>query len=91
MHDHDSFRLWGNFLTITCLFMCTIKLMQFLRYNENFGFLIQMILTVFVDLFPFLTIFVVTVFFFSLVMVIMDTGFEGGDYPKVQRFLIIFL
>lgn len=91
MYEHDSFRLWGNFLTITCLFMCTIKLMQFLRYNENFGFLIQMILTVFVDLFPFLTIFIVTVFFFSLVMVIMDSGFDDGDYPKVQRFLIIFL
>ena len=45
----------------------------------------------FEDLFPFLTIFVVTVFFFSLVMVIMDTGFEDEDYPRVQQFLIIFL
>lgn len=91
MDDHDAFRLWGNFLTITCLFMSTIKLMQFLRYNENFSFLIQMILSVFVDLFPFLTIFVVTVFFFSLVIVIMDAGFDDGDYPRVQKFLIIFL
>ena len=73
MFEHDNARLWGNFLTITCLFMSSIKLMQFLRYNENFGFLIQMILTVFVDLFPFITFFIVTVFFFSLVMVIMDT------------------
>jgi len=88
---HDSHALWGNLVTITCLFMCTIKLMQFLRYNENFGFLIQMILTVFIDLFPFLTIFVVLVFFFSLVMVITDADFERDDYSKVDRFICLFL
>ena len=71
--------------------MSTIKLMQFLRYNENFGFLIQMILQVFVDLMPFITIFMVTVFFFSTVAVIMDSNFDKGDYPKVNKFLVIFL
>ena len=88
---HDSHLLWGNIVAITCLLMCTVKLMQFLRYKEEFGFLIQMILTVFVDLFPFLTIFMVLVFFFSLVMVITDADFEQDDYSMVDRFISLFL
>lgn len=88
---HDSHLLWGNVVAITCLLMCTVKLMQFLRYNEDFSFLIQMILTVFVDLFPFMTVFFVLVFFFSLVMVIADADFDNDDYDMVDRFIQIFL
>ena len=50
-----------------------------------------MILQVFVDLMPFIIILMVTVFFFSMVNVVMDAGFDRGDYPKVQKFLVIFL
>lgn len=82
---------WGNITGIVCLFMCTIKLMQFLRYKEEFGFLIQMILTVFIDIGPFLVIFMVGVFFQSLVMVIIDADFKGDDYPLVDRFVFLFL
>ena len=50
-----------------------------------------MVLTVFFDVLPFLTIFMVMVFFFSLVMVITDTDFDNGDYTKVNRFIQLFL
>jgi hypothetical protein len=47
---------------------------------DSFGFLVEMIITVMVDLFPFVTIFMLMVTFFSFGIQVMGGAFDDGDY-----------
>jgi len=57
-----------NIVSITCMAQAVIKIMQYVRVIDNFGFLVQMITQVFFDLIPFFAVFFIFVLFFSLVI-----------------------
>jgi spore maturation protein SpmA len=57
-----------NLVSIVCMALAVIKIMQYVRVIDNFGFLVQMITQVFSDLGPFFVVFGMFVLFFSLVI-----------------------
>ncbi len=65
--------------------------MQYIRVIDNFGFLVQMMTSVMLDLGPFFAIFFIFVLFFGLVIEVMGADFENQAeaYPDLPKFLII--
>ena len=64
--------------------MATIKMLQLFRYNDNYAFLVQMIVQVFLDLKPFIAVFLLYTSMFALVYVVMETKFDAADYPGLS-------
>lgn len=62
-----------------------------MRFHDDFSFLVSMITHVFIDLIPFLTVFSMYVFLFTIINIIMEADFDDGDYPDLPRFLRIFI
>lgn len=57
-----------------------LKLLYYIKYKEQFCFLVQMLTQVFKDLYPFMTIFMINVYIFSMVDFVMDTDMKGEEY-----------
>jgi hypothetical protein len=94
--DTKGFDLLYNLITIVCILQSILKSLQYVRVIDNFGFLVQMIISVFSDLLPFFVIFFVFVILFSLVIEIMGADFasysdDGAVYIGVSKFLKIFI
>ena len=51
-----------------------------MRFHDDFSFLVSMITRVFIDLIPFLTVFSMYVFLFTIINIIMEADFDDGDY-----------
>lgn len=62
-----------------------------MRFHDDFSFLVSMITHVFIDLIPFLTVFSMYVFLFTIINIIMEADFDDGDYKDLPRFLRIFI
>ena len=71
--------------------MATIKMLQLFRYNDNYAFLVQMIVQVFLDLKPFIAVFLLYTSMFALVYVVMETKFDASDYPGLSQEQINFV
>lgn len=85
-----------NFVTIICILSSILKSFQYVRVIDNFGFLVQMIISVFTDLVPFFVIFAVFVLLFSLVIEIMGAdidsyGDDGAVYIGLPKFAKIMI
>jgi hypothetical protein len=85
-HQHSGIRLFKNLLEIALLNMATIKTLQFFRFKDNYAFLVQMIVQVLIDLKPFLFVFFFFSAMFSMVYIVMETSFDGADYPGLSKF-----
>jgi hypothetical protein len=84
---HDSHRVSYNVVLIFCLCLTVMKILSFIRFDDEYGFLVQMILSVFVDLIPFLTIFLMFNLLFVLVSLIMEVNQANSDYDGVNYYL----
>ena len=62
-----------------------------MRFHDDFSFLVSMITHVFIDLIPFLTVFSMYVFLFTIINIIMEADFDDEDYPDLPRFLRILI
>lgn len=62
-----------------------------MRFHDDFSFLVSMITHVFIDLIPFLTVFTMYVFLFTIINIIMEADFDDEDYPDLPRFLRILI
>jgi len=71
--------------------MSIIKFMQLIRVVEKMNFLVQMVIVVLYDLYPFIFLFCVFIFFFTMVIIIMGADFDAEDYPQVDPFLRILI
>ena len=85
-----------NCVTIICILSSILKSFQYVRVIDNFGFLVQMIISVFTDLVPFFVIFAVFVLLFSLVIEIMGAdidsyGDDGAVYIGLPKFAKIMI
>jgi hypothetical protein len=72
-----------NIITIVALLQAVLKTLQYVRVIDSFGFLVQMIISVFGDLVPFLVILFLFVCFFSLMVYVMGGNFDNGDYDGI--------
>jgi hypothetical protein len=68
-------------------------MLQYIRFDERYCFLVDMLTQVLQDLRPFFTIFLIFVFVFSLIIIIMeaDGNTEGGDYLDMSPFTRILM
>ena len=69
---HDPIRLVRNILTIICLLQSMMKLLNYIKYKEEFCFLVKMLNQVITDLYPFMTIFMLNVYIFGMIDFVME-------------------
>ena len=67
------------------------KILRFIRYNDDYSYLVQMISQVFFDIIPFLTIFALYIIILSFISLIMGTDFGEDDYSNLPGFVRIFI
>jgi len=88
---HDYIKLLDNFLQILLVFQATLKIMEYIRYNENYSSLVQMIIEVSTELLPFISIFIMYVFLFTMISIIMEADYKDEDYKNLPEFVRIFI
>lgn len=98
-----KFDMVNNCVEIVLLVEATFKILQYLRFKDNFRQLIRMFLAVFLDLWPFMTLFLSLICFFAMIQVIMEVdacksnpgpdGYftKGCDYLHISQFFRLFL
>ena len=92
--EHDLKKIVRNIFTIICLLQSMLKLLTLIKYKEEYCFLVQMISQVFVDLSPFMTIFMLNVYIFAMVYFVMGVKMESEEYkdmnPSFSGFIQVF-
>ena len=83
LEENQHRSLFYNIITIVTLLQAVLKTLQYVRIIDSFGFLVQMIISVFADLVPFLVILLIFVCFFSLMVFVMGGEFDNGDYDGI--------
>ena len=82
VHGGTQFLL--EMICIIVIIECALKMLQLIRFNESFGFLVEMLVQVFNDIYPFLVIFFVFVGFFVVVTDIIESGYdEEKEYKQL--------
>lgn len=86
-------RFWYELVAIITLLQSAAKFMQLIRYNESFCFLVEMLIYVSSDIYPFLVVFFTFCGVFSLITFILEGGYSASDYPymSIYPLLIIML
>jgi hypothetical protein len=74
-----------NLITIAVLVQGIFKCLQYVRVIDSFGYLVEMIISVVFDLFPFIVIFMLMVTFFSLGIHVMGGEFDNSDYKGLPK------
>jgi hypothetical protein len=59
-------------LRILLVILSLIKLLFFLRVFEEYGFLVQIIMSCCIDLIPFITFYMIALFMFSIIFVVLN-------------------
>ena len=88
---HGMLKLFDNLIQILIILQSSVKILQFLRYHDDFCFLVSMITHVLLELIPFFTIFVMYILVFTIINIVMEADFDDEDYQDVPRFLRIFI
>jgi hypothetical protein len=78
-------------ITIFTFIQSVFKCLQYIRVIDSFGFLVEMIISVMFDLFPFIVIFLILVTVFSFGIIVMGGDFDMGDYLAVPKIMAIWL
>lgn len=76
-------------IQIICIIQSGLKLMQLIRYDENFCYLVEMLLQVSKDIFPFLIVFFTFCAVFILITYILEGGYSFDAYPCMKPFPLI--
>ena len=71
--------------------MATTRILQYIRYKDSFSFLVKMLTAVLIDLLPFLTIFMLYNFVFSMIIIIMEADISSDDYQGIPRIMRIMI
>lgn len=84
-------RFYREMFSIICLIQSAVKFMQLLRYDENFCYLVQMLIEVTRDIYPFLVVFFTFCGLFSMVTLILEGGYDDESYPFISANMINIL
>jgi len=81
-----------NLIQIVLLCQSVLKLLQYIRYDDRYTLLVEMLMQVFSDIGPFLVFFFTFVLVNTFVLDIMRAEIDAGDYEAIPRtFLMTFL
>lgn len=69
--EFGGMRLLDNLIEIFIIISSTLKVLQFIRYKEEFGFFVLMFFSVIKELLPFLFMFALFIVVFTLFQIIL--------------------
>lgn len=64
-------QLFDNIVEILIMIGSTLKLLQYIRYKEEFSYFVQMFFSVLVELIPFLLVFLIFILVFTVFQIIL--------------------
>ena len=80
-------KLGDNIVQIIIIVGSATKILQYIRFKEEYSFFVQMFTSVIIELIPLMMAFVMFTIVFSLISIIMqvnvDEGDGGDDYKDV--------
>jgi len=81
-------RLADNLVEIFIVTGSTIKLLSYIRFKEEYSYFVQMFFEVLVKLGPFLLIFAIFIFVFTIYQIILGlkVADDGSDYPGLHPY-----
>ena len=82
-----------NLVEIFIITGATIKLLSYIRFKEEYSYFVQMFFAVLDKLGPFLLIFVVFIFVFTIYQIILGlkVSDDGSDYPGLHPYFRKFI
>lgn len=84
-------RFYREMCSIICLIQSAFKFLQLIRYDENFCFLVQMLIEVSRDIYPFLVVFFTFCGLFSMITLILEGCYDDESYPLISEHMINIL
>ena len=88
---YGTLRLFDGIIQIMICILVASRILQFIRYNDEYSYLVQMLTQVFSDVIPFLTVFLLYIILFSLVTLIMGADFGEDDYSNLPGFVRVII
>jgi len=90
--DFGSFKLFDNIIQIIIILGSSSKLLQYIKYREEFSFFEQMFIQVIKELIPFFMAFIMFIFIFGICLVLMQVDVDRQeDYTGINLFLRLIL
>lgn len=86
---HGFKRFANEMITIIVLLQCCMKFLNLIRYNESFCFLVEMLVQVSKDIYPFLVVFFTFCGVFIMVTYILEGGYDADSYKFMSPFPLI--
>ena len=82
-------KLFDNLIEIFIIIGSTMRLFQYIRFKEEYSYFVQMFFSVLIELGPFLLIFVILTFVFTMFQIILNAKASdgGSDYPGVHPYI----
>lgn len=87
--EHNAEKFWLEMVTIICLIQSAAKFLQLIRYNESFCYLVEMLMQVSKDIYPFLIVFFTFCAVFVLITYILEGGYDTEGYTYLEKFPMI--
>lgn len=84
-NKYSAPRFWYEMVTIIVLLLSATKFLQLIRYNEAFCFLVEMLIQVSKDIYPFLIVFFTFCAVFVLVTHILEAHYPEDDYDFLDN------
>ncbi len=87
IHDFGWMQLADNIIEILIIMGSTLKLLQYIRYKEEYSYFVQMFFAVLIELGPFLYIFVIFIVVFTLFQIILGAKVsDESEYPGLHPY-----
>jgi hypothetical protein len=87
IQDFGWMQLTDNLIEIFIIMGSTLKLLQYIRYKEEYSYFVQMFFAVLVELGPFLYMFVIFIVVFTLFQIILGAKVsDEAEYPGLHPY-----
>lgn len=92
IEEFGIYKLFDNIIMIILIMGGTSKILQYIRFREEYSFFVQMLFQTIRELIPFFLSFLLFLVIFGLFYFIMqcDTDDWGTDYPGMTKLLRLF-
>ena len=67
------------------------KILQYIRYKEEYSFFVQMFTSVIIELIPLMMAFVMFTIVFSLISIVMQVNVDEGEDNDDYRGVVLFM
>lgn len=78
-------------MLLTMITLAFIKMLFFMKIKSEYGFLVQMVMLSFYDMFAFLGFFTLWIVFFAIQFKVIHLGYDAGGYVDLPTFVQFIL